>query len=79
MFFSFIFQNLKQEELKFEKLNQAFANMKEKEATISTFSSKEGIERLLEGGAAAVLASYLDDLGKAGVSDLAIFRAHAAK
>lgn len=71
--------NLKQEELKFEKLNQAFANMKEKEATISTFSSKEGIERLLEGGAAAVLASYLDDLGKAGVSDLAIFRAHAAK
>lgn len=71
--------NLKQEELKFEKLNQAFANMKEKEATIGTFSSKEGIERLLEGGAAAVLASYLDDLGKAGVSDLAIFRAHAAK
>lgn len=71
--------NLKQEELKFEKLNQAFANIKEKEATISTFSSKEGIERLLEGGAAAVLASYLDDLGKAGVSDLAIFRAHAAK
>lgn len=71
--------NLKQEELKFEKLNQAFANVKEKEAAIGTFSGKEGIERLLEGGAAAVLASYLDDLGKAGVSDLAIFRAHAAK
>lgn len=53
--------------------------MKEKEAIIGTYSKKEGIERLLEGGAAAVLASYLDDLGKAGVSELAIFRAHADK
>ncbi|MCO5597524.1 hypothetical protein L7F22_051602 [Adiantum nelumboides] len=71
--------NLKQEELKFEKLSQAFASVKQKEAAVGTVGSKEGIEMLLEGNAAAVLASYLDDIGKAKVSDLAIFRAHAAK
>ncbi|MCO5606437.1 hypothetical protein L7F22_060625 [Adiantum nelumboides] len=71
--------NLKQEELKFEKLSQAFASVKQKEASVGTVGSKEGIEMLLEGDAAAVLASYLDDIGKAKVSDLAIFRAHAAK
>ncbi|KAI5071218.1 hypothetical protein GOP47_0013469 [Adiantum capillus-veneris] len=71
--------NLKQEELKYEKLSQAFASVKQNEAVLGSVGKKEGIEMILEGGAAAVLASYLDDIGKAEVSDLAIFRAHAAK
>lgn len=69
----------KQEELKLEKLNQAFTNVKEKESTIASLDKQKGIERLVDGGAADILASHLDDLGKARVSDLAIFRSHAAK
>ncbi|KAH7300830.1 hypothetical protein KP509_24G080700 [Ceratopteris richardii] len=71
--------NLKQEELKSDKLSQAFASMKEKEAVLCKLSKEQGIEMLLEGGSAAVLASFLDNIQKAEVSDPAIFRAHAAR
>ena len=70
---------MKQEELKLEKLNQSFASLKVREGSIAGLDKKEGIQKLVDGGAADVLASHLDDLRKAEITDLAIFRAHAAK
>lgn len=70
---------LKQEMLKLEKLNEAFATVQGKEGKVSDLEGKEWIEFLLADGAADVLASHLDENGKATVTDLAIFRAHAAK
>ncbi len=76
-------QKLKQEELKLEKLYQSFASDALLPLVaindISDLDKKEKIHKLLDGGVADVLASHLDDLKKAEVTDLAIFRAHAAK
>ena len=72
-------QKLKQEELKLEKLYQSFASLEVRKGDISDLDKKEKIHKLLDGGVADVLASHLDDLKKAEVTDLAIFRAHAAK
>ena len=63
---------MKQEELKLEKLNQSFASLKVREGSIAGLDKKEGIQKLVDGGAS-------DDLRKAEITDLAIFRAHAAK
>eukprot|EP00249_Psilotum_nudum_P022104 c28374_g1_i1 orf=1074-3446(-) len=72
-------EKLKQEELKLKKLCEAFAAAKQKEKKMLAPHGKEAINSILADGAADVLASYLDEKGGAFVTDLGIFRAHAAK
>lgn len=69
----------KQEALKLTKLEQAHEAFQQRKAEALSLGGREGVEHLLVGGAADVVASQLDKAGGADVRDLAIYRSHAAK
>jgi hypothetical protein len=72
-------QKVKQEELKLQKIEEAKERFEKLKREACDLGGKEGVEKLLSGGIADILASHLDVKGKASVTDHAIFRSHAAR
>ncbi|GLJ54030.1 hypothetical protein SUGI_1156210 [Cryptomeria japonica] len=72
-------EKIKQEELKLQKIHELNALVKGREDKILANGGKAGIDMLLADGVSDILASYLDAKEGSTVTDLAIFRAHAAK
>eukprot|EP01018_Ginkgo_biloba_P030275 Gb_21433 [translate_table: standard] len=70
---------IRQEELKLQKVVELNAAAKGHEDEALATGGKAGIDLLISNGVSDVLASYLDAKEGATVTDLAIFRAHAAK
>eukprot|EP00252_Welwitschia_mirabilis_P006576 TRINITY_DN17457_c0_g1_i2.p1 TRINITY_DN17457_c0_g1~~TRINITY_DN17457_c0_g1_i2.p1 ORF type:complete len:660 (-),score=170.15 TRINITY_DN17457_c0_g1_i2:30-2009(-) len=70
---------VKQEKLKLQKIEELNALFKSKEKEALTASGNMDINMLILGGISDVLASYLDSREGSTVTDLAIYRAHAAK
>jgi hypothetical protein len=72
-------QKIKQEQLKLQKVRELNAAAKERTEKALATSGKPGIDLLISDGVGDVLASYLDAKEGSTVTDLAIYRAHAAK
>lgn len=70
---------IKQEQLKLQKVRELNAAVKERTEKALATSGKPGIDLLVSDGVGDVLASYLDAKEGSTVTDLAIYRAHAAK
>jgi len=70
---------IKQEQLKLQKVRELNAAAKERTEKALATSGKPGIDLLISDGVGDVLASYLDAKEGSTVTDLAIYRAHAAK
>lgn len=70
---------IKQEQLKLQKVRELNAAVKERTEKALATSGKPGIDLLISDGVGDVLASYLDAKEGSTVTDLAIYRAHAAK
>lgn len=70
---------IKQEQLKLQKLQELNGAVKERTEKSLATGGKPGIDLLISDGVGDVLASYLDAKEGSTVTDLAIYRAHAAK
>lgn len=70
---------IKQEQLKLQKLQELNGSVKERTEKSLATGGKPGIDLLISDGVGDVLASYLDAKEGSTVTDLAIYRAHAAK
>ncbi len=70
---------MKQEELKLQNIEEAKGRFQKLKSETCDLGGEEGVEKLLSGGIADILASHLDVKGKASVTDHAIFRSHAAR
>lgn len=70
---------IKQEQLKLQKLQELNGAVKERTEKSLATGGKLGIDLLISDGVGDVLASYLDAKEGSTVTDLAIYRAHAAK
>uniref|UniRef100_A0A0D6QSM1 cysteine--tRNA ligase n=1 Tax=Araucaria cunninghamii TaxID=56994 RepID=A0A0D6QSM1_ARACU len=70
---------IRQEQLKLQKVQEQNAAIKGRADKALAVGGKAGIDLLIADGVGDVLASYLDAKDGSTVTDLAIFRAHAAK
>ncbi|KAL4192396.1 hypothetical protein AMTRI_Chr06g171760 [Amborella trichopoda] len=74
-----LLKKIKEEQSKHQKICDLEVLYKGREAHACSLTNKAGGELLLSDGISDVLASYLDKKEGASVTDLAIYRAHAAK
>ncbi|ERN09888.1 hypothetical protein AMTR_s00013p00135450 [Amborella trichopoda] len=74
-----LLKKIKEEQSKHQKICDLEVLYKGREAQACSLTNKAGGELLLSDGISDVLASYLDRKEGASVTDLAIYRAHAAK
>ncbi|KAH9322117.1 hypothetical protein KI387_016756, partial [Taxus chinensis] len=72
-------EKIKQERLKLQKIQKLNSLVKGRADKFLAIGGKAGIDLLLADGISDVLASYLDAKEGSTITDLAIFRAHAAK
>ncbi|CAM6034529.1 unnamed protein product, partial [Sphagnum compactum] len=72
-------QKVEQEKLKLKKIEEVKGRFEKLKREACDLGGKEGVEKLLSGGIADILAAHLDVKGKASVTDHAIFRSHAAR
>jgi hypothetical protein len=70
---------VKPEELKLQRIEEAMGSFEKLKREAYDLGGKEGVEKLLSGGIADILASHLDVKGKASVTHHAIFPSHAAR